>query len=75
METYNCEMTDTFCGEANYSWVRRATIEVKKGASRLAIVRACKKALGIEGVRARYVGGDRWDIVGACQCFFIDFDA
>ena len=25
--TYNIELTDLFQGEANYSWVRRATIE------------------------------------------------
>jgi hypothetical protein len=24
---YDIEMTDTFAGEANYCWVRRATIE------------------------------------------------
>ncbi len=26
MHNYNVEYTDTFCGEANYSWVRRATV-------------------------------------------------
>ena len=25
------EITDTFCGEANYSWVKRGTIECKPG--------------------------------------------
>lgn len=28
MDKWNVELTDTFGGEANYSWVRRATIEV-----------------------------------------------
>lgn len=26
MNTYDVEYTDTFCGEANYAWVRRATV-------------------------------------------------
>lgn len=28
MHTYEVEYTDTFGGEANYSWVRRATVTV-----------------------------------------------
>ena len=28
MNTYSVEYTDTFAGEANYSWVRRATVSV-----------------------------------------------
>jgi hypothetical protein len=26
MNTYSIEYTDTFCGEANYAWVKRATV-------------------------------------------------
>ena len=28
---YQIELTDTFGGEANYSWVRRASVTVRKG--------------------------------------------
>lgn len=28
MNTYTVEYTDTFAGEANYSWLRRATVEM-----------------------------------------------
>ena len=53
MLTLNCELTDTFSGEANYSWVRRASVSVRDGASRMAIVRAAKAALGITGIPCR----------------------
>ena len=28
MQTYSYEFTDTFGGEANYSWVKRGTVSV-----------------------------------------------
>lgn len=28
MLTYDVEYTDTFCGEANYSWVRRTSVQM-----------------------------------------------
>lgn len=28
-QTFYFEMTDTFCGETNYAWLRRFTIEAK----------------------------------------------
>lgn len=45
------EVTDTFGGEANYSWVRRGTIECGEGEdySDLAAVRRVKKAIGWNG--------------------------
>lgn len=44
---YDVEYTDTFGGEANYSWVRRATFEAPDTASQLMLVRRAKKALGL----------------------------
>ena len=69
------EFTDTYGGEANYSWVRRATIEVPDTLSDRAIVRRAKKALGVEGIRAkrRENYGDQiwlWGI-GGCTVLFI----
>ena len=52
--TYEAEYTDTFGGEANYSWVRRETFDVKeKNHSRAQIMRAAKKAMDLTGVRGR----------------------
>lgn len=68
------EMTDTFGGEANYSWVRRGEVELPKGASDLMLVRRVKKALGLEGVRCRKVNfGEIIELrpVGACVVIFI----
>jgi len=47
------EYTDTFGGEANYSWVRRVAFEVPHGASNRAIMRKAKKLIGLNGLRGR----------------------
>lgn len=74
MTTFNCELTDTFGGEANYAWVRRAEITLPDGASDLAVVRAGKAALGLTGVRCRTSGhGDMLELrpYGTCTVAFI----
>ena len=74
MKAY-AEMTDTYGGEANYCWVRRAECDAD-GASDLAIVRRIKRQLGIEGVRCtRETCGETIVLkpVGACVVVFIDF--
>lgn len=47
------EVTDTFGGEANYSWVKRGTIESQPNEvyTDLAAVRRVKKAIGWNGLR------------------------
>lgn len=56
------EYTDTFGGEANYSWVKRATLELPHGLSDKAIMRRAKKAMDISGWRgASYSHGDMWE--------------
>ncbi len=66
---YDVEYTDTFAGEANYSWVRRATIEMPElthygydGATnyckankiyRRELMRRAKAAVGLTGARGR----------------------
>ena len=47
---YEVEYTDTFGGNANYSWVHRATVA---DGSRLAVMRRAKAAVGLSGVRGR----------------------
>jgi hypothetical protein len=75
MTTFTCEYTDTYGGDANYSWVRRATIEAPEGASRAAIMRRAKAALGLTGLRMRTIR-DHGDLIEArpyrmCTVMFI----
>jgi hypothetical protein len=65
--TYNVEYTDTFAGEANYSWVRRATVTMPElthygydggtnyckanKAADRQLMRRAKAAMGLTGVR------------------------
>jgi hypothetical protein len=67
MHVYNVEYTDTFSGEANYSWVKRATVTMPElthygydggtnygKANRVfnrELMRKAKQAMGLTGVR------------------------
>ena len=57
MATYDIEMTDTFGGEANYCWVKRAKVEAK---SLRGAFRAARNALELIG---------RWRIDMDCGDF------
>ena len=72
------EITDTYGGEANYSWVKRGTIETKPGEdySDLAAVRRVKKDAGWHNVRCKRENyGDMIALrpVGQCIIMFINF--
>jgi hypothetical protein len=68
-KTYQIEITDTFGGEANYSWVRRYTYTANsiKGA-----VQKLAREYG-PGWRYDYDDGDtmRFNLKNACVCMFI----
>lgn len=71
MYTYQVEHTDTFGGEANYSWVKRFEV---KASSMLGAVRMAKKELGFAGHPCQRE--DYGDMValkprGFCQVIFI----
>lgn len=57
MITIECEYTDTFCGEPNYCWVKRASVSISKDTkkslkvSRREIMCKGKAALGLTNVR------------------------
>lgn len=53
MTTYKLEVeyTDTFAGEANYCWVRRATLDIPQGLSRAGVMRRAKASIGLTGLR------------------------
>ena len=61
------EMTDTFGGEANYSWVNRFIVSAS---SELGAIR---KVTRRTGYRARSVGGGRYNVPGACICYFVEW--
>lgn len=71
---FSVEYTDTFAGEANYAWARRATIEAPENISDIAIMRRAKKELGLSGVRGRReIWGETivFRPCGACTILFI----
>ena len=69
---YVIEITDTFGGEANYSWVKR--FKVKASSIRGAMTKLAKYQ-GDKGWRFYY--GDnmfsRYNLSGACVCAFVEF--
>ena len=70
------EMTDTYGGESNYSWVKRATLDIKEKTSNLALVRRAKQWSGLTGLRFRVENyGDMIAIrpVRQCVVLFITF--
>ena len=50
---FQFEMTDTFGGEANYSWVKRTSFDFKSTATDKALVRRAKQWAGLTGVRCK----------------------
>lgn len=74
-DTFTAEYTDLFGGEANYSWVRRATIPATE--SRRALMRRAKAALGLSGVRGcvrEYGEMLEFRPYRSCTVMFITFD-
>lgn len=72
----NWELTDTFAGESNYTWVIRGTVD--GNCSNLAAVRRAKKAIGWNGIRCRVNNfGDMIALypAGICQVCFITFSS
>lgn len=77
--TAHIEVTDTFGGESNYSWVLRT--EVKASLSRRTLVKHAKALAGWDGL-CRVNVTDMGDLIevrptassGVCQVAFITFD-
>lgn len=72
------EVTDTYGGESNYSWVKRGKVECKPGEdySNLAAVRRVKKAIGWNGIKCKVDNyGDAITLhpKGMAQICFISF--
>lgn len=70
------EYTDTFGGDANYSWVRRAEIENAEKLTDRQIVRRAKAEMGLTGVPCkRHSFGDMIELRPESECtvLFINF--
>ena len=75
MVTWDIEVTDTFSGQANYSWVQRSKLRVPDDISDLALVRRIKSVAGYSGIRGQtYVSGGSVEIrfPGRCVVIFAD---
>jgi len=71
---FSVEYTDTFNGEANYSWVQRAVFIATNTASNRMLVNRAKEALGIsKNFSCEYDDGGtvRYNECNACRCLFI----
>ena len=74
----NYEYTDTFAGEANYSWVKRASVLANDNLSDLAIVRRAKMWAGLNGCRAKVENYGETIAIrpqGMATVLFITFEA
>ncbi len=77
--TYNVELTDTFGGEANYSWVKRAQVSVPtvcggRKREQSLVMRRAKAKMGMSGVRGiTHNYGDMYEFrpYGACVIMFV----
>ena len=72
MVTWDIEVTDTFGGQANYSWVDRYAIRMPDDISDLALVRRIKSVAGYSGIRGRTeISGDFVEIRFPARCVVI----
>jgi len=80
--TFQVELTDTFGGEANYSWVKRAKVEapefdtVEPKGYQQTVMRRAKAAVGMTGVRGvTYSYGDGYEFrpYGMCAVMFVNW--
>lgn len=81
--TFEAEYTDTYAGEANYSWVRREQIVMTEDESKIGskrynalLMRRAKKAIGISGARGKVhdFGNDlEFRPYKSCTVLFINF--
>jgi len=71
---WETELTDTFGGQANYSWCDRSEFITAENTSCIAIVRRAKLAAGLSGVRGRtssFGEGFEFRPYGMCVVLFI----
>ena len=71
MNTYKIEITDTFGGEANYSWVTRHEIKAK---SMLGAVQKLSRMSGLNWHKVERRGDTcRYDSKSGATCAFVEY--
>jgi len=68
------EFTDTFGGQANYSWCQRYLLELPEDATDRQVVILAKRVLGLTGCRCRrFDHGEGFELrpAGSCTVAFI----
>lgn len=76
MAKYQFELTDTYGGEANYSWVKRTTVELPDGVGDKWLLLMAREWAGFSGVRCAVEDyGDQQTIRprGLCQVLFVTY--
>ena len=75
MATWDIEVTDTYGGEANYSWLRRYVVHTADDISDRALVRRIKAVAGYSGIRGNsFISGDFVEIRFPARCVVIFAD-
>lgn len=73
---YQFEVTDTFGGEANYSWVKRTIVDIPDGIGDVMLRMLAKRWAGFDGVRCEIENlGDQQILRprGLCQVLFVTY--
>ena len=74
-EKFEIEVTDTFGGEANYTWVRRAAVDLPARVTNRAIIKAVRQVAGWPVTVRVTVSpmGDSWEVrpTGLNQIAFV----
>lgn len=73
--TYEITLTDTFGGEANFSWARKATFEAPDTANDSLLIRRGKKALGLIGRHQAASLGDTIELRWPSECIVAFIEA
>lgn len=74
---WKVEVTDTFGGEANYSWARRFEMESFEDEARRSIMRRAKALAGWTALPCKTLDqGDSFTVLprGMCQVMFVTWD-
>ena len=77
MNKFTVEYTDTFGGEANYCWARRAEFTLEADCKVKDVKSFAKDLMGLKGVRGRWEDyGD--DLIfrpyGSCTVMFVNYN-
>ena len=68
----NLELTDTFGGELNYSWVKRHKIEADKNLTNRAILKIAREVFELGNVKLNKQYNDVYKLSGCCIALTIN---